>query len=92
MKIVGIFIPDAEERLARIDEALKQRDFKELEEAAHGLKSGAANVGAGEMARICEELETRAELRSLDGAEELVQRLQELWHQLRTEISRRIAD
>jgi len=90
VKIVGMFIPDAEARLARIDEAVKQQDFKELEEAAHGLKSGAANVGALEMAHICEELETRAELRSLDGAEELARRLQELWPQLRTEISKNI--
>ena len=32
MKIVGMFIPDSEARLARIDEAVKLQDFKELEE------------------------------------------------------------
>src|SRR5262245_48789426 len=58
LKIVEMFAPDADARLERIDQAIKERDYKGLEEAAHGLKSGAANIGATEMAELCEDLET----------------------------------
>src|SRR5262249_22288039 len=63
-KIIRMFIPDAEVRIEKIDQAIRQEDSRALEEAAHGLKSGAANIGATEMARLSEELETRGEIGS----------------------------
>ena len=59
----------------RIDHAIREHDFKELEEAAHGLKSGAANIGANELSRLSAELETLGEEKSLGGAEELAKQL-----------------
>src|SRR5204862_4323013 len=44
LKVIKMFIPDAEARIAQIDRAIKQEDFRALEQAAHGLKSGAANI------------------------------------------------
>jgi PAS domain S-box-containing protein len=83
IKIIAIFIPDAEARMERIDQAIKQKDFKALEEAAHGLKSGAANIGAMEMAQLAEQLERQGELASIDGAEEVLKKLTESWTEVR---------
>jgi HPt (histidine-containing phosphotransfer) domain-containing protein len=86
MKIVEIFIPDAEARIAKIDQAIKQQDFRALEEAAHGLKSGAANIGAVEMAQLCEQLETQGELGLLGDAPEIMKQLGASWAVVRSVI------
>jgi CheY-like chemotaxis protein/HPt (histidine-containing phosphotransfer) domain-containing protein len=83
MKIVEMFIPDAEVRIAKIDQAIKQEDFRALEEAAHGLKSGAANIGAEEMAQLCQQLETQGELGILGDAPEILKRLGASWAEVR---------
>jgi len=86
-KIVELFIPDAAGRIERIDRAIKQEDFRMLEEAAHGLKSGAANIGANEMARLAEELERQGELGSIEGAEEILKKLRTAWTEVRSMIA-----
>jgi two-component system sensor histidine kinase/response regulator len=83
MKIVGMFIPDAEARIAQIDQAIKQEDFRALEEAAHGLKSGAANIGATEISTLCQQLETSGELGSLGDAPEVFKKLVSSWASVR---------
>jgi CheY-like chemotaxis protein/HPt (histidine-containing phosphotransfer) domain-containing protein len=87
LKIVEMFLPDAEARIERIDRAIKRQDFRALEEAAHGLKSGAANVGATEMAQYCEQLETQGELGSLVDAEETFAQLVASWTSARKMIA-----
>ena len=84
MKIVEMFIPDAEARIARIDAAIKQEDFRALEEAAHGLKSGAANIGAKEMSQLCQQLESQGELGQLGNASEVLEKLVASWTRVRT--------
>jgi PAS domain S-box-containing protein len=84
VKIVEMFIPDAEARIVQIDRAIKQQDFRALEEAAHGLKSGAANIGATEMSQLCQQLETQGELGSLGDAPEVMRKLAASWARVRT--------
>jgi CheY-like chemotaxis protein len=86
MKIVEMFIPDAEARIAKIDQAIKQEDFRALEEAAHGLKSGAANIGAIEMSQLCQQLETQGELGQLGDAPEVMEKLVASWAEVRNVI------
>lgn len=88
VKIVETFIPDAEVRIERIDRAIRQEDSRALEEAAHGLKSGAANIGATEMARLCGQLETQGELGDIGDAEEVMKSLMASWSRVRTEMAR----
>jgi len=88
LKIVKMFTPDAESRIERISGAISNADFKALEEAAHGLKSGAANIGAKEMARLAEQLERQGEEGSLGDAEKMLKKLVESW----TEVRRVIAE
>jgi len=87
LKVVGLFIPDAEARIAQIDGAIKQEDFRALEEAAHGLKSGAANIGATEMSALCQQLETSGELGSLADAPEVFKKLVSSWARVRPRLT-----
>jgi len=87
LKIVEMFLPDAEARMKRIARAVERQDFKELEEASHGLKSGAANVGAKQMAQLCAELERCGESRSMADAQQILSDLRESWAMVRTEIA-----
>jgi PAS domain S-box-containing protein len=79
LKVIRMFIPDAEARIAQIDQAIKQEDCRALEQAAHGLKSGAANIGATEMSRLCEQLETQGELGVIGDAPEIMKKLVTSW-------------
>jgi len=88
LKIVKMFTPDADSRIERIRGAISEADFKALEEAAHGLKSGAANIGAKEMARLAEQLENRGEQGALGDAEEMLRKLVDSW----TEVRRLLAE
>jgi CheY-like chemotaxis protein len=83
-KIVEMFIPDAEARLAQIDQAIKQEDSRALEEAAHSLKGAAANIGAGGMAQLCAQLETQGELGDLGDAPEMMKKLAASWPEVRS--------
>jgi PAS domain S-box-containing protein len=87
LKIVGMFIPDAEARLAQIDQAIEQKDFRALEAAAHGLKSGAANIGAKEMSQLCERLETQGERGDIGDAPEIMKQLAASWTEVRSVIT-----
>ena len=87
LKIVGMFVPDAEARIERIEQAIEQKDFKELEEASHSLKSSSANVGARAMAQICAELEACGETRSLANSEQLLRSLRGSWAIVRAELA-----
>ncbi|HEX3142448.1 MAG TPA: response regulator [Pyrinomonadaceae bacterium] len=87
LKIVEMFLPDAEARIERIARAVEQQDFKELEEASHALKSGAANVGANQISQLCEELEACGEARAMRNAQQLLANLRESWVTVRTEIA-----
>jgi len=87
LKIVGMFIPDAAARIAQIDRAITQEDFRALEESAHSLKGGAANIGAKEMAELCERLETQGELGDLGDAPEVMKKLSASWTEVRSLIT-----
>lgn len=87
IKIIEMFIPDAEARIERISRAIREKDSRELEEAAHGLKSGAANIGAAEMAQLCEQLEMQSQTGPLTGAEELLKQLIDSWSKVREQIA-----
>jgi CheY-like chemotaxis protein len=88
LKIIEMIVPDTEARIERMDRAIKQQDFRALEEAAHGLKSGAANIGATELAQLSEDLEALGEAKSIDDAEEVLRKLRDSWAKVKIEIAR----
>lgn len=70
--LVETFAIDTPQRLDAIDDAVRCADAESLYRAAHGLKSGAANMGAKEVAESCRILEGQGKEGRLDGAVERV--------------------
>jgi len=74
-RLVASFPPQARLHLAGMRQAIRDGDPKALENAAHALKGGAANLGAMELARGCAELETRARQGEAASCRELLQKV-----------------
>jgi CheY-like chemotaxis protein len=56
-RVIGVYLDTAGELTERIGQALRAADGRALHAAAHALKSSSANVGAVELARLCQCLE-----------------------------------
>ncbi len=55
-KLILDFMADAEQRIAPLNTYTKARDFVKMKACAHTIAGSAANVGADELAKLCESL------------------------------------
>ncbi len=74
-RLASSFPPQARLHLAEMRQAVRDGDPQALENAAHALKGGAANLGAIGLAKGCAELETRARQGEAASCRELLQRV-----------------
>ena len=81
-EVIDTFLADAPELLATLRLSLDAQDADELRRAAHTLKSNGSTLGAEEFAELCRELEHRAKDGRLDGAAELVDRVEQRYELL----------
>ena len=56
-QMIKLFLQNAPQKLKDLESALRLRDFRALEYAAHELKSCASNVGAGELYEAARNIE-----------------------------------
>ncbi|MCV0393893.1 MAG: response regulator [Rhizobiaceae bacterium] len=75
-KLVKLFAEDTRWRLSRMDEAIAKAEAEGLAKLAHELRGSAANMGALEMAAICEKLEREAKATDLGSSRLSVRRLE----------------
>jgi CheY-like chemotaxis protein/HPt (histidine-containing phosphotransfer) domain-containing protein len=75
-EVIDAFLADAPQLLATLRRSLQEQGTEELRRAAHTLKSNGATLGAEEFAELCRTLEQRARTGELDGAAELVERIE----------------
>src|SRR5690606_31868677 len=59
-EIIGEFLASLGSRTAEIVRAVRAEDAQALRQATHVLKGSAGNVGAQELARLCEDIERQA--------------------------------
>ncbi|MEP6901725.1 MAG: PAS domain S-box protein [Actinomycetota bacterium] len=59
-KLIDLFIKDGRVRLQSLQNALIDGDSSIIKKEAHSVQGSAANIGAQYMARLCEELEQKA--------------------------------
>ena len=69
------FLSDTPERLQRMKEALKRREWADLERDAHSLKASSASLGAMDMSTLCATIETAARTKNGDGVQLLLEQL-----------------
>ena len=82
-EVIDAFLADAPQLVATLRRALDEGSSEELRRAAHTLKSNGATLGATEFAELCRTLEARAKAGELDGADELVDRIEQAYGPLR---------
>ena len=74
-ELIDLFFADTPPRLVAVRQAHGAGDAQGLVRAAHALKSSAANLGAQNMATLCQRLESLGRAGDLGGAGPLVDRL-----------------
>ena len=75
-EVIDTFVGEAPALVATLRTAYEQDDREGLRRAAHTLKSNGQTFGAGRFSELCRELEERARSRELDGAGELIDRVE----------------
>ncbi len=75
-EVIDTFLSDAPALVATLRTTYEQSQADELRRAAHTLKSNGQTFGAGRFSELCRELELRARSDELDGAAELVDRIE----------------
>jgi CheY-like chemotaxis protein/HPt (histidine-containing phosphotransfer) domain-containing protein len=75
-EVIDTFLSDAPALVATLRTTYEQGHADGLRRAAHTLKSNGQTFGAGRFSALCRELELRAKSDELDGAAELVDRIE----------------
>jgi HPt (histidine-containing phosphotransfer) domain-containing protein len=86
-EVIDAFLADAPQLVATLRRSLESRNCEELRRAAHTLKSNGATLGAEGFAELCRTLEQRAKEGELDGASELVDRIEQEYRPLEEALS-----
>jgi len=75
-EVIDTFLSDAPALVETLRTTYEQGHADGLRRAAHTLKSNGQTFGAGRFSKLCRELELRARNDELDGAAELVDRIE----------------
>lgn len=86
-ELMEIFNSDYPKKLSAIYQAIKEKDFKTLNEIAHGLKGAAGNLFLTKAYELSLELEKRGKENKIEGAEEIYKELEEELEQFKKFVS-----
>jgi HPt (histidine-containing phosphotransfer) domain-containing protein len=75
VEVIDSFLEEAPKLLAELDTAIANSEVDTVRRLAHSLKSNSADFGAGNLNKYCFQLEERARSGSLDGAQEMADRI-----------------
>ena len=78
-KLILDFMADAEQRIAPLNTYTKARDFVKMRACAHTIAGSAANVGADELAKLCESLSNSKPSGNFKEIELLVSNVQDIY-------------
>jgi CheY-like chemotaxis protein/HPt (histidine-containing phosphotransfer) domain-containing protein len=73
-EFIDLFMQDTPDRIALIESARQEKDWRELERAAHALKGSSGNIGAARLEEICLAIVQKAKLGE-DPGREMIQTL-----------------
>jgi len=72
-KILRVFLRSSEELMVMMEEGLENSDTAQIAHAAHTLKSSSAMVGAMELSKLCQMIETITKHDEISGLTVVVQ-------------------
>jgi two-component system, sensor histidine kinase and response regulator len=82
-EVIGIYLSEAAQHLARLRAAIENKDSHELDRVAHAFKSASQNVGASQLGELCRQLERQGKAGELGGAVELVRAIERQFEMIR---------
>ena len=85
--LVELFITNAEDSLKIIEQQIEAQDHEEWEKATHRLKGSAANLGASNLSKICEQAENAHEGR-IETKRVLFRSIQASYEEVRKELEK----
>lgn len=59
-ELVEMYLTDAADQLASLEQAIASADWETASRTAHRLRGASSNIGAQELARLCSDLEQRS--------------------------------
>ncbi|NSW91721.1 MAG: response regulator [Firmicutes bacterium] len=74
-RVLAAFLRDMPEKLAALEAALKEKDAVNVRLLSHGMKSSGQFIGAASFAALCRELEEKTNAGTLEGADELAEKI-----------------
>jgi HPt (histidine-containing phosphotransfer) domain-containing protein len=89
-KLLYLFLKQAEIRTQILHQGIINRDFIIIKQQAHALRGSSATAAILQIPEIAEQLEYLAEAENLEGAMELVEKLQECLIRVRVFVQERI--
>ena len=89
-ELIGLFVEDGDQRLNKMEVALKENDLPAIGPLAHGLKGSASNLGARPLATLAARLEDAASSGKLPAVKELLTQLKEEYKRVRVELEKQI--
>ena len=85
-EMVTSYLDDTEIRLQAIASAIKTANAESIFQAAHSMKSSSANLGAVNLAQLCEELERLGKDKTIEGTESLLSNAESEFQQVGQEL------
>ena len=85
-EMVTSYLNDTEIRLQEIASAIKTANSESIFQAAHSMKSSSANLGAVNLAQLCEELERLGKNKTIEGTESLLSNAESEFQQVEQEL------
>ncbi len=82
-ELVEIFLREAPDLVANMQQAVARSDAAAMERAAHTLKSNSATFGAQDLARLCGDVEDIGRHGTIDGAPKKVEDISSLFEGVR---------
>ncbi len=59
-QVITIFLTNSAEQLNLLEQAIEDKDKKQIKSIAHSIKSSSANLGAHKLSALCKSLETKS--------------------------------
>ncbi|MCM1981591.1 response regulator [Lyngbya confervoides] len=87
-QIVSDYLDDSPARIQAIQQAITHQDAQALRQAAHGLRSGSANIGAVQVVEQCALLEIQAKANALEESAAVLGQLRQSYQRV-AEVLRR---
>lgn len=90
-EIISAYLDDAPTHLNSIKVAIAQENPRQLDDAAHSLKSASANLGAIQLSQQCQGVENLGRSGTIEGAQQKIEAMEVSFNKVRALLEQELA-